>query len=213
MTYDNGAGERLYTEAVNLGSKAKAARLARGYSLPTMCDVVEDLGGGKLDPSTLKRMEDGTRPGDNKVWGAIWRALNLPLRELYEGLGLPVPDTEPGGPVGEIVAVARSLNADGQQMLLMFAKHTPSYLAAVGHAPTVAAAPAEATPAPEEPKSAEEVERNGYWHELEGIAAGLTTTGLRDLIDQLKRTGATNTEAKRHGMPVVEPPIPRSAAM
>lgn len=115
-----------------LGERARDARKSRKWTLDDVCAMVADLDGGIIAPGTLQRMETGERPGEPRVWGAIWKALGLPLRELYQGLGLPVADSEPSGTIGEILSVARSLNADGQALLLMFARHTPSYQMVAG---------------------------------------------------------------------------------
>lgn len=132
-----------------LGQIAKQARDGKGYTLATVCDIVEDLGAGKLDPTTLRRMETGERPGDAKVWGALWKTFGLPLRDLYEGLGLPVPVDLPDGTLGRLMAVAGELGAPGQEMVLMFAKQAPSYLAVAG-SPRLDAAPDSAGTAPNE---------------------------------------------------------------
>lgn|SRR3990167_4384614 len=116
-----------------LGVLAKKARRNRDWPLSAVCDGVEELG-VKLDPSALKKLEDGTRPGDPRVWGAIWQLLRLPLAELYLGLGLPLPTSEPVGVVAELLAMVRGMSEDAQRMVLLFAQHAPAY-AAVAQGP------------------------------------------------------------------------------
>lgn len=57
---------------------------------------------------------------------------HLPLRELYEGLELPVPDELPGGDVGEILEIVRSVPDEVQRFVLSFVRHAPQMLAAAG---------------------------------------------------------------------------------
>jgi transcriptional regulator with XRE-family HTH domain len=111
-----------------LGTQARTARKARGWSLADMCDMLRELEAGDITPSTLKRMEDGTRPGDARVWGKIWRVLKLPLRDLYEGLGLPVPGRLPAGTVGEILELVRPMPEESRRLVLSFARSAPSML-------------------------------------------------------------------------------------
>lgn len=96
--------------------------------------------GVEVAPSQLSRMEDGTRPGDPKVWGLMWEALHLPLAELYEGLGLPVPSELPTGLVAEIMQLVEGMPTEAQRLTLSFARTAPAMLDnALRHSPLVAA--------------------------------------------------------------------------
>ena len=87
-----------------------------------------------MKPGTLARMEDGSRPGDPRAWGKLWQIFGLPLRELYEGLGLPVPDELPGGDVGEILELVRWMAPEAQRLVLSFTRHAPHMLVAAHEA-------------------------------------------------------------------------------
>lgn len=152
---------------VVLGQIAKAVRLQKGYTLAGVCDLIEDLGAGKVDPSHLKKMEDGTRPGEPRVWGAIWTGLSLPLRQLYEGLGLPVPESEPTGHVAEAVTLLRGMPEDAQGVALYLIKHAPA-LRAIARGPLSLDAPGRVAL-----RAAEA--REGYSTTQEGEGDGATT--------------------------------------
>lgn len=108
----------------------RAARKARGWTLADMAEVLKETGVSAIHPSTIARMEDGSRPGEPRVWGKMWEVLQLPLRELYEGLELPVPEQLPNGTVGEILELVRSMPDEAQQLTLGFARHAPALLVA-----------------------------------------------------------------------------------
>jgi transcriptional regulator with XRE-family HTH domain len=113
-----------------LGARVQEARKSRGWSLADMTDVLAELGAGVVKPGTLARMENGSRPGDPQVWGAMWRVLNLPLRELYEGLQLPVPEDLPSGSAAEILHLVHDMTEESRRLTLSFARHAPAMLAA-----------------------------------------------------------------------------------
>ncbi len=112
-----------------LGVRARTARKRRGLSLADMVEVLRELD-VDTTPASLSRMEDGSRPGDPRTWGGIWRVLDLPLYELYEGLGLPVPDGELRGIPAEILTAVQSMPADAQRAALVLIRYTPQAVAA-----------------------------------------------------------------------------------
>lgn len=128
LTTGNSYRDSCRQMTMDLGTQARKARKARGWSLADMCDMLRELEAGNITPSTLKRMEDGTRPGDAQVWGKIWRVLKLPLRDLYEGLGLPAPARLPTGTVGEIMELVRPMPEESRRLVLSFARSAPSML-------------------------------------------------------------------------------------
>lgn len=125
-----------------LGEMVEAAQKARGWGLEDVCALLEERGYGRLGISMLQRMEKGNRPGVPAVWGGLWKIFGLPLRDLYEELGLPVADALPSGTSGAILSVVSQLPWQAQEMVLAFARHTPLYLGVVG-TPTQAESPVE----------------------------------------------------------------------
>lgn len=132
-----------------LGMLVRNARLERGWKLTDLQDVLREAG-ADVSPSQIKRMEDGTRPGDPAVWGKMWETLRLPLRDLYEGLGLPVPETLPSGSLAELMELARDMPEESRLLTLMFARHAPGMAEVVAqrHSPLATRQdhPADSTP-------------------------------------------------------------------
>lgn len=91
--------------------------------------MLEDRGVGQINIGTLQRMEKGTRPGEPIVWGKLWEIYGLPLRELYEGLQLPVPTELPTGTLASVLSEVERLPWQGQEMVLAFARNARSYVA------------------------------------------------------------------------------------
>lgn len=104
-----------------IGAMAKKAREEKGWNLPEIQAVLKEAG---VDVSLgqIKRMEDGSRPGEPAVWGAMWTIYHLPLRDLYQGLGLPAPDELPTGEAAEIAALVDGMTTGGRRLTLSFAR-------------------------------------------------------------------------------------------
>jgi hypothetical protein len=148
---------------MGLGNRVRAARKARGWALDDMCSLIADEGGGVLTPGTLSRLEGESRPGEPRVWGHMWRILGLPLRELYEGLGLPLAEDLPAGVVGEALAVMSTMSDPEQRHVLAFARHSRVILASSQIAESVTPPLDKGIPAGVEHKS--EREERGRWGE------------------------------------------------
>lgn len=196
---------------MSLGERAKAARTAKGYSLADMCALIEDFGGGQVKPGTLKHMEDGVRPGENHAWGAIWRSLKLPLRELYEGLGLPVSDSEPGGTIGQLLSVVQPMNKQQQQLVLMFATHAPSYGALFMEGAGVVET-AQPTQQAAREETEEERENRAIAEQLLGFVSSLKRENKAAYVQRALEYAAR--DLRENGLPVedFEVPTPKTLA-
>lgn len=141
--------------SVDIGEMLQKARMAKGMSLVTLVeclpdDLIDEDSGKrkKVDPSTISRMENRAKDpkrrssGSPRVWGEVWKLFGLPLRDLYDGLGLPVPGEMPSGVTGEIWSKASVLPDEMQRMILTFVDAVPKmYAAAQPTPPLVPASP------------------------------------------------------------------------
>lgn len=120
-----------------LGAIARQARDARGWKLGDVSAALKEAG-VEIGPGQISRMENGSRPGEPTVWGTMWTIYNLPLRDLYQGLGLPVPDELPAGDAAEIAALVQGMDPEARSLTLSFARNAQAmYLAAQRHSPLV----------------------------------------------------------------------------
>ncbi len=107
---------------MNLGARARAARKRQQLTLGDLAQILREFD-VDTDPTMISRMEKGSRVGEPQVWGGIWRALGLPLRELYIGLGLPVQAEQPAGVKAEILAGLETMPEDAQRLVLGITRH------------------------------------------------------------------------------------------
>jgi hypothetical protein len=166
--------------------------------------MLSERGIGKVHAATLQKMEKGTSPGVNGVWGKLWEIYGLPLRDLYEGLGLPVPTELPVGTVASIVAEVQQLPWQGQEMVLAFARQTPVYMGLAGMDRKLEA---KSEPSPEEQERASLLQTyNMYLNQK-------STQQLREDVSGLGQAGTPATEAKHRRSPQPVPAIPSAAGV
>lgn len=140
MKVDSWRQPDMMLSTMSLGATVRAARKTRDMSLADTQEALKEL---LIDcpVSQLARMEDGSRPGDPRVWGGLWRLFRLPLNSLYEGLHLPTPPLALGSVTQEIVAAVEPLPEETQRVALGLVRHLPGVLNAAGlrHSPLVPA--------------------------------------------------------------------------
>ena len=115
---------------LSLGDKVQQAREERGWNITDVTSALEGMGAGKVALSTIYRMEKGERSGDPVVWGKLWILFDLPLNELYEGLGLPVAPELPTGALGETLAIVSSMPEEMQKLAVELLRCTPQFYGA-----------------------------------------------------------------------------------
>jgi hypothetical protein len=128
------AGESRWENGLalpSLGEHVKQARNFKGWSLAATSALL----GGEIDPVRLRDIEEGSASADPRLWGRLWLLLGLPLYELYQGVGLPVPSDLPSGIAGEIWSLVRTQPSEVQRLVLTFAAYAPALVGSVLSAP------------------------------------------------------------------------------
>ena len=110
---------------MNLGEAVKTARTSAGLSLVDAHQALASMG-EDVSLSQLKRMEDGQRPGDPRIWGALWQLFRLPLYDLYKGLGIPRPPGMEPSLANEIASAVATMPEPAQRLVLGFTRHAPA---------------------------------------------------------------------------------------
>lgn len=115
-----------------LGKLVTTARNAKGWSLYELSRQLEAGGFGRVNPGTLGHMAVGTRPGDPKLWSALWSVLRLDWTELYAEWGLPDPKEGEDREVREFSNVFVGLSAPARTLVASYARHADQYVESIG---------------------------------------------------------------------------------